>query len=266
MSAPKTAIQQMLPPTSTVIAEELGECKKQGKQGNGIGPRQLRCIWKEWIQWAEMLASSHTYNAKFLNLIPDLCGSDCLLRLWQMGISPDFPSSLLGAVFSELLRCHLLVSESYTFSPNKITPYLRFVSTSLVDKPSGHQALHKVMTIRRSLRSHLNLALALPHTKTAAVSTPRARTWAMLASDPAFPPKPLPHVDCIGTLPQRTPLQNQDRWLLHLISWRQRNLNKQEDRMFGDFHGGPVVRNHPAHAGDTGSIPSSGRSHVPQNN
>ena len=142
---------------------------------------------RDWPQTAEMHLKGmnsvsrdacifHTYNAKFLNLIPDLCGSDCLLRLWQMGISPDFPSSLLGAVFSELLRCHLLVSESYTFSPNKITPYLRFVSTSLVDKPSGHQALHKVMTIRRSLRSHLNLALALPHTKTAAVSTPRART------------------------------------------------------------------------------------------
>ena len=36
--------------------------------------------------------------------------------------------------------------------------------------------------------------------------------------------------------------------------------------MFGDFHGGPVVRSHPANAGDTGSIPSSGRSHMPQNN
>ena len=36
--------------------------------------------------------------------------------------------------------------------------------------------------------------------------------------------------------------------------------------MFGDFHGGPVVRSHPANAGDTGSTPSSGRSHMPQNN
>ena len=24
------------------------------------GPRQLRCIWKEWLQWAQTLASSHT--------------------------------------------------------------------------------------------------------------------------------------------------------------------------------------------------------------
>ena len=26
----------------------------------GFGPRQLRCIWKEWIQWAQRLVSSHT--------------------------------------------------------------------------------------------------------------------------------------------------------------------------------------------------------------
>ena len=38
MRAPKTAIQQMLP-LPMVIAEELGECKKQGEQGNKIGPR-----------------------------------------------------------------------------------------------------------------------------------------------------------------------------------------------------------------------------------
>ena len=38
MMAPKTVIQQMLPPP-TVIAEELQECKKQGEQENRIGPR-----------------------------------------------------------------------------------------------------------------------------------------------------------------------------------------------------------------------------------
>ena len=30
--------------TPTVIAEELGECKKQGEQGNKIGRRYMRCI------------------------------------------------------------------------------------------------------------------------------------------------------------------------------------------------------------------------------
>ena len=33
---PQIGIEQMLPP-SMVIAEELGECKKQGAQGNRIG-------------------------------------------------------------------------------------------------------------------------------------------------------------------------------------------------------------------------------------
>ena len=34
----------------------------------------------------------------------------------------------------------------------------------------------------------------------------------------------------------------------------------------GDFPGGSVVRNPPANAGDTGSIPSLGRSYMPQSN
>ena len=33
-----------------------------------------------------------------------------------------------------------------------------------------------------------------------------------------------------------------------------------------DFPGGAVVNNPPASAGDTGSIPGPGRSHMPQNN
>ena len=70
----------MLPPPP-VIAEELGGCKKQSEQGNRIRPRQPRRLWKEWIQWAQRPASSHTQNAEFLNLIPDLWRSDCLLSL-----------------------------------------------------------------------------------------------------------------------------------------------------------------------------------------
>ena len=34
----------------------------------------------------------------------------------------------------------------------------------------------------------------------------------------------------------------------------------------GGFPGGPVVKNPPANAGDTGSSPGPGRSHVPQSN
>ena len=82
MRAPTAAIPRMLPPCM-VIAEELGEWKKQGEQGSRIGPRELRCVRKEWIQWAQRLASSHTQNAKFLNLIPGLWHSDCLLFLLQ---------------------------------------------------------------------------------------------------------------------------------------------------------------------------------------
>ena len=38
MRVPNTAIHRMLPPP-TVIAEELGECKKQGEQGNRIAQK-----------------------------------------------------------------------------------------------------------------------------------------------------------------------------------------------------------------------------------
>ena len=34
----------------------------------------------------------------------------------------------------------------------------------------------------------------------------------------------------------------------------------------GDFPGGAVVKNPPANAGDTGSSPGPGRSHMPRNN
>ena len=35
---------------------------------------------------------------------------------------------------------------------------------------------------------------------------------------------------------------------------------------FKDFPGGAVVKNPPANAGDTGSIPGAGRSHMPRSN
>ena len=41
-------------------------------------------------------------------------------------------------------------------------------------------------------------------------------------------------------------------------------LLKEKD--FKGFPGGPVVKNPPANAGDTGSIPAPGRSHTPWSN
>ena len=46
---------------------------------------KARCIWKEWIQGAQKLASSHTENTKFLNLISDLWCADCLLPCGSAG-------------------------------------------------------------------------------------------------------------------------------------------------------------------------------------
>ena len=65
MRAPQTAIQRMLPPPR-VIAEELGQGKKPGEQRKRIDPRELRCIWKEWIQRAQRLASSIHRMLNFL--------------------------------------------------------------------------------------------------------------------------------------------------------------------------------------------------------
>ena len=36
--------------------------------------------------------------------------------------------------------------------------------------------------------------------------------------------------------------------------------------IFGDFSGGTVVKNPPANAGDMGSTPGTGRSHMPRSN
>ena len=43
-------------------------------------------------------------------------------------------------------------------------------------------------------------------------------------------------------------------------------LEENENCVFWDFPGGTVVKNPPANAGDTGSIPGPGRSHMPRSN
>ena len=43
-------------------------------------------------------------------------------------------------------------------------------------------------------------------------------------------------------------------------------LLKEYENFIWDFPGGAVVKNLPANAGDTGSIPGPGRSHMPWSN
>ena len=43
-------------------------------------------------------------------------------------------------------------------------------------------------------------------------------------------------------------------------------INVYQEYYFWGFPGGTVVKNLPANAGDTGSIPGPGRSHMPQSN
>ena len=48
------------------------------------------------------------------------------------------------------------------------------------------------------------------------------------------------------------------------LSGIQKRLDK--NGLNGDFPGGAVVKNPPVNAGDTGSIPGPGRSHMPRSN
>ena len=47
------------------------------------------------------------------------------------------------------------------------------------------------------------------------------------------------------------------------LTW---NYKHHKNELPWDFPGGGVVKNPPANAGDTGSSPGSGRSHVPRSN
>ena len=46
----------------------------------------------------------------------------------------------------------------------------------------------------------------------------------------------------------------------------EQDTESQVKGRFRDFPGGAVVKNPPANAGDTGSSPGPGRSHMPQSN
>ena len=55
---------------------------------------------------------------------------------------------------------------------------------------------------------------------------------------------------------------------MHYISWACHEKIEKQDQLnlVADFPGGAVVKNPPANAGDTGSIPGPGRSHMPWSN
>ena len=80
--APQTENQQM-PPAPTVTAEELGECKQQDDQGNRTGPESWAAHERSEFRDPLPCILSCTECYKFLNLIPDLWCSDCLLPLLQ---------------------------------------------------------------------------------------------------------------------------------------------------------------------------------------
>ena len=49
-----------------------------------------------------------------------------------------------------------------------------------------------------------------------------------------------------------------------LVQFMCRKKKKKDENYLWDFPGGPVVKKMPARAGDMGSIPGPGRSHMPQ--
>ena len=54
--------------------------------------------------------------------------------------------------------------------------------------------------------------------------------------------------------------------ILHRHLYNHLKCNQLKSVKFRDFPGGTVVKNPPANAGDTGSSPGPGRSHMPRSN
>ena len=84
---PKLRSSRCLPPSNGDCWGAWGNARsshlpllKVNKE-TGLAPDSWGAFWKKWIQWTQRLASSHTQNSKFPNLLSDLWCSDCLLSL-----------------------------------------------------------------------------------------------------------------------------------------------------------------------------------------
>ena len=81
-----------------------------------------------------------------------------------------------------------------------------------------------------------------------------------------------PEMSVVGFSPYPSPLTNWFHYDYHLVIGSESNplkLINQERKpktIIQDFPGGAVVKNPPANAGDMGSSPGLGRSHVPRSN
>ena len=73
-------------------AEGMQEARWKRKQD---GPQRAEVHMKGMNSESPRLASSHTQNAKYLKLTPDLWCSDCQLPLLQTCILPDVPPASL---------------------------------------------------------------------------------------------------------------------------------------------------------------------------
>ena len=64
--------RRRIPTTQQLLDQPLPTMSPKGAEDvrkHDTGPELLRCTWKEWSQWAQTLAASHTEkSAEFLNL------------------------------------------------------------------------------------------------------------------------------------------------------------------------------------------------------
>ena len=91
-------------------------------------------------------------------------------------------------------------------------------------------------------------------------------------SDPYFSNK----FECTFIYPEKTVIQKDACTPMFIAAlftiarmWKQPKCPSTEEcikKKWWDFPGGAVVKNPPANAGDTGSSPGPGRSHMPQSN
>ena len=119
-------------------------------------------------------------------------GGSRLKTAWSsdrlVGTTPACNPAHTRCLFQPLLLQHCFPLGWTLPFPKRVHIYIEEMKpawtqpSGLFLQPFGPQPPHKVVTVtehRISLSSHLDLALALPHIKVAAVSTPKDKTWPM---------------------------------------------------------------------------------------